>query len=618
MLNWLTRARRTAVSKAQRPELRFETLEARELPAITIQIDYSYDTSGFFTNNPAAQAVMQQAATQLGNSLSANLSAITPSGGNTWSATFNNPSTGNSVSVANLNVAANTLVVYVGAGTLTGGKIGFGTSGGMSAAGTSDWVNTTQTRGSSGFSTWGGDIEFDKNQNWYFGQTTSGLGSTQYDFYSVALHELGRVLGIGTSNQWFSLSSGGSFHGTSAEAVYGGPVPETSTYSGWASGVTVNGAQASMDPAIAPGQRVNWTALDAAALTDLGWNSGTSSSPASTSSAASTASTPALPPPTVALSGSTNGTVTLFSVVNGALYQNGQAFTPFPGYTGEIRMTAGDFTGDGVTDYAFTTGAGTTSVIEVIDGRTGGYLVPPTALFGNYSGGLYLAAGDIDHNGRDQLVVAGENAPPIVLIYQVANGGLQLQTSFMAFDAPWFSGGIRVAAGDLNGDGYADVVVSTASQVGAIATYSGAALAHGVASELFPVFFPAPGSAVGLNVAVGNLENNGYDDLIVSFETGGPGVVAIWSGKVLSQNPNTPASQLPLAALFVAAPGNSGARVATADVYGSGVDQLIVGSGDPSNSLVRLFTFAQAQAGGAGSAYSYPLGATTVNGVYIA
>jgi len=617
MLNWLTRARRTTVSKAQRSDLRFETLEAREVPAITIQIDYSYDTSGFFTNNPAAQAVMQQAANDLGNSLNANLAAITPSGGNTWSATFNNPSTGNSISIANLNIAANTLVVYVGAGNLTDGKIGFGTSGGMSAAGTSAWVSTAQTRGWSGFSTWGGDIEFDKNQNWYFGLTTSGLGSTQYDFYSVALHELGRVLGIGTSNQWFSLSSGGSFTGANATAVYGGPVPETSTYSGWASGVMINGAQASMDPAIAPGQRVKWTSLDAAALTDLGWNSGTSSSSASTPATTSTTSPP-LPPPTVALSGSTNGTVSLFSVVNGTLYQNGQAFTPFPGYTGEIRMVAGDFNGDGVTDYAFTTGAGTISVIEVIDGRTGGYLVPPTALFGNYSGGLYLAAGDIDHSGRDQLVVAGQNAPPIVLIYQVANGGLQIQMSFIAFDAPWFSGGIRVAVGDLNGDGYADVVVSTASQVGAVATYSGAALAHGVASELFPMFFPVPGGNVGLNVAVGNLENNGYDDLIISFETGGPGVVAIWSGKVLTQNPNTPASQLPLAALFVAVPGNKGARVATADVDGSGVDRLIVGSGDPSNSLVRLFTFAQAQAGGAGSAYSYPLGATTLNGVYVA
>jgi hypothetical protein len=477
-------------------------------------------------------------------------------------------------------------------------------------------VNTVETRNWSGYSTWGGDIEFSSSTNWYYGLTTSGLTSTQTDFYSVALHELGRVLGIGTSSQWSALSQGGYFVGSNAESVYGGPVPETSQDSGWASGVTVGGVQAAMDPAIAPGVRVSWSTLDAAALLDLGW-SGASSSTAASTSPPVTVSPPTVPPPTLALSGSTNGTVSMFSVVNGTLYQSGQVFTPFPGYQGEIRMTAGDFTGNGVTDYAFTTGAGTEAVIEIVNGATGGYLVPPTALYGGYSGGLYLAAGDIDNDGHDQLVVAGENAPPLVLVYQVSGGGLQLQTAFVAFNDPSFTGGIRVAVGDLSGDGYADVVVSTASQVGAIGIYSGAELAQGVAAELYPTFFPVPGSTLGLNVAVGNLEGDGYDDLAISFANGGPGVVAIWSGAEMAAHPNTPPTQLPFAALFVAIPGtNSGARLSMVDVDGSGLDQLVVTSADPSNPLVRLFTFAEAQAGGAGSAYGDPLGTSTVNGVY--
>jgi hypothetical protein len=301
--------------------------------------------------------------------------------------------------------------------------------------------------------------------------------------------------------------------------------------------------------------------------------------------------------------------------VNGTLYQNGEVFTPFAGYQGEIRMTEGDFTGNGDTDYAFTTGAGTTALIEVVDGSTGAFLVAPTALFGGYSGGLYLAAGDIDHDGRDQLVVAGQNAPPIVLIYQVSGGGLQLQTDFVAFNAPSFGGGIRIAVGDLNGDGYADVVVSTASQVGVIEVYSGAALAQGIATPLFPMYVPLPGSTLGFNVAVGNLEGNGYDDLAISFANGGPGIVAIWSGAVLTANPGAPLLQVPFAALFTALPGDTGARLAMVG-NGSGTDDLVVTSADPSNSVVRLFTFAQAQAGGAGAPDAYPLGTTTVNGVY--
>ncbi|QJW96830.1 FG-GAP-like repeat-containing protein [Frigoriglobus tundricola] len=610
MSNWLTRRTdRRPTNKVRRPALRLEALEAREVPAVAIQINYSLDSTGFFTNNPAAQAILQQAANELGNSLNENLSAITPSGSNTWNATFFDPRTGSVTSVANLNVAANTLVVFVGARALNSSEAGYGGYGGYSSTGTAAWNSTIQTRGATGFAPWGGSVTFDTTQNWYFGQSAS-VPSNQLDFYSVAEHELGHILGIGTSPQWTNLSQGGYFLGANAEAVYGGPVPVTADDGHWANNLTVNGARGVMDPSLPYGTRVNWSALDAAALRDLGWNSTAAASPPVSPPP------PALPPATVALSGSANGTVALFSVVNGALYQNGQAFTPFPGYTGEIRMTAGDFNGDGVTDYAFTNGTGSPSVIEIVDGRTGGFLLPPTAPFGAYSGGLYLAAGDIDHNGQDQLIVAGQNAPPIVLIYQVANGGLQLQMSFIAFDAPWFGGGIRVAAGDLNGDGYADVVVSTASQVGAVATYSGAALAHGQVSELFPMFFLVPGSPVGLNVAVGNLENNGYDDLAITFGTGGPGVVAIWSGAVLTQNPTTSPMNLPLAALFLAVPGNQGARLATVDVNGSGVDQLIVTSADPSNSLVRLYTFAQAQAG-VGSV-AYPLGTSTINGVYAA
>ena len=94
MLNWLTRTprRRTPATSTRRPALRLETLEVREVPAVLIQLDYSYDT-GFFSN-PEARAVMERVASELGNSLNANLAAIAPSGGNTWTASFYNPATG--------------------------------------------------------------------------------------------------------------------------------------------------------------------------------------------------------------------------------------------------------------------------------------------------------------------------------------------------------------------------------------------------------------------------------------------------------------------------------------------------------------------------------------------
>jgi hypothetical protein len=323
----------------------------------------------------------------------------------------------------------------------------------------------------------------------------------------------------------------------------------------------------------------------------------------------------------VAFAGSSDGTLTLFTGVSGTLTPTGEKFTPFPGYHGEIRVTAGDFNGDGVTDYAVTTGPGPQSVIEILSGRDGSVLLGQTAIFPGYTGGLYLAAGDINHDGRDQLVVAvGIGAPPIVETFELTAGGLQLRSGFIAFDAPWFAGGIRVAVGDVNHDGFADVIVTTASMIGAVGIYNGAALAHGSAVPLVPFFVPLPGVPLGLTAAVGDLNGDGYADLALTFGAGGPALVAVWSGTVLAQNPNTPLNQLPVMGAFLALPANdvSGARLAMRDLTGSGRDELVVASGNPLNSAVRVFTFADVQAGGGAAPIYYPVGTSTVDGVFAA
>src|SRR5438270_1010039 len=92
----------------------WERLEERLTPSLTIQLDYSYDTLGFFAQNPAAKAVLQQAADILGSQINDSLSAIAPNpgAGNTWTATFLNPSGGSTLSAENLSIPANTILVY--------------------------------------------------------------------------------------------------------------------------------------------------------------------------------------------------------------------------------------------------------------------------------------------------------------------------------------------------------------------------------------------------------------------------------------------------------------------------------------------------------------------------
>lgn len=63
--------------RAPRTRLMAEALEAREVPAVGIVLDYTYDANGFF-NNASARSVLESVATELGNTLNESLAGIDP------------------------------------------------------------------------------------------------------------------------------------------------------------------------------------------------------------------------------------------------------------------------------------------------------------------------------------------------------------------------------------------------------------------------------------------------------------------------------------------------------------------------------------------------------------
>src|SRR5580698_3465938 len=146
-------------SQPRSPQLGLEQLEDRDVPSITIQISYAYDTSGFFKNNPTAQATLQLAANDLASAINTSLAAITPSGTNTWDESFYDPANGQIVMVNNPTVAANTIVVYAGARSLGSSQASEGAFGGYGISGTQAWVNQLQSRSPGwGSLLWGGSI----------------------------------------------------------------------------------------------------------------------------------------------------------------------------------------------------------------------------------------------------------------------------------------------------------------------------------------------------------------------------------------------------------------------------------------------------------------------------
>jgi hypothetical protein len=179
-------------------------------------------------------------------------------------------------------VAANTLTVFAGGHKIAGSTIGIGGPGGYSASGTSQAFFDTFDRGQTGvgttdFAPWGGSIAFDTEATWYFDNDVSTVESfSGNDFYSVAVHELGHLLGIGTADSWYENVNDGYFIGDASISEYGDDVLLDSEDSHWADGTmsfldALDSQEASMNPSIEIGSRKYFTDLDLAGLTDVGW-----------------------------------------------------------------------------------------------------------------------------------------------------------------------------------------------------------------------------------------------------------------------------------------------------------------------------------------------------------
>ena len=154
------------------------------------------------------------------------------------------------------------------------------------------------------------------------------------------------------------------------------------------------------------------------------------------------------------------------------------------------------------------TGAGVPVKVNVFE--TDGTLRFTLTPFDNFSGGATVATGDVTGDGIDDILVgAGAGAGPHVKVFDGATG-TEIR-SFFAFD-PAFSGGVSVRAGDVDGDGIADIIVGAGPGAGPhIRAFSGTDLA------LLQDFFAGdPADRGGALVGVGNFVGDGRLEIVAS------------------------------------------------------------------------------------------------------
>lgn len=202
---------------------------------------------------------------------------------------------------------------------------------------------------------------------------------------------------------------------------------------------------------------------------------------------------------------------------NGA--KRGVDFRPFASsFRGGVDVAAGDVDGDGKDEVVmsqFTQG----SQVKVYRYNSGRQIMAVFSPFGNITSGVTVTTGDVDEDGLKEVICgASVGGGPHVRVYDIKNGQAVLKSnSFFAFSKSSRTG-VDVSAGDVNADGIDEIAISQlyngeawmkVYQYNSVRTVLGSWRA-----------FPA-GVECGANVEMMDVDGDGRTEVLVGPNTGG-------------------------------------------------------------------------------------------------
>ena len=190
-------------------------------------------------------------------------------------------------------------------------------------------------------------------------------------------------------------------------------------------------------------------------------------------------------------------------------------------FAGGVRVAVGDINGDKYQEIITGAGPGGGAHVRVFD-IDGVVIHSKLFPFGKkQSSGVDVAVGDIDGDGIGEIIVgAGPDGEPKVRIYE-GNGGLE-DTEISAFAAN-FRGGVRVAAGDVDGDAIDEVIVGAGAGGGPhVRIFEPDGKPRPI--NMFPFHHNFRG---GVDVASYDHNEDGKDDIVVAQASGGQAWVKV-------------------------------------------------------------------------------------------
>jgi len=238
-----------------------------------------------------------------------------------------------------------------------------------------------------------------------------------------------------------------------------------------------------------------------------------------------------------------------------------------------INLASGDVDGNGIGELIIGAGFNSAPYVTVLN-KSNKVVVKFLAYSKSMTGGVSVATGDVNGDGRDEIITAPNlNGFSQIKIF---NQKGQLLSDFLAYDKK-FAGGVNLAAGDVNGDGRDEIVGVPASGGGPhvkIFNFKGQVLGQFMAMD--------KNYRSGLNIVVGNIygrADKGRAEIIVApLKDAEPRV------KVFNQKGNLKLSFLAYDQKF-----KGGVSLASGDINADGFAEIITGAGPGGAPHVRTW-----------------------------
>ncbi len=245
---------------------------------------------------------------------------------------------------------------------------------------------------------------------------------------------------------------------------------------------------------------------------------------------------------------------------------------------------------DGTPDIITAVGPGGGPHIKVISGQDGATeLYSFFAYDAAFIGGMYVASADIDGDGFADIITGADGGGGAhVKVFSGANGSELL--SFFAFD-PRFTGGVRIAAGDISGDGTPDIIAGAGPGADPHVRVFDGLTGNQIPGPLGSFYaYNAQSFVGGVFVAAGDVNGDDQIDLITGAGTGGGTHVRVFDGATGDQLAGPVGS-------FYANNRNvsHGVLVAASDINQDGMADIITVPGEGGSPNLRVYDAASVE-----------------------